>query len=279
MEQYTIGKVSKISHISIKTLRYYDEIGLLKPAYVSEKNGYRYYTKLEIQKIALIKYYKELGFKLDNIKELIVHYELNTLDDYFEKELVRLQQEIEETKRKYFTIKEWQNIIQQGRAVQRQLTSEQFEIKTMPQYDTVHYHYEYEEELLTEVESAYSNAFVKFCQQNDYYTFGAFIVRYPCIDNRIAGKATSVDCYSTVYEVEKVDVHHRVILGNIKVLTYLHKGPFASLPYVYEQIRTWAKRQNLQLADYSYERYVVDGWSTQNTDEYVTEILLPIVEE
>ncbi len=39
----SIGEFSKISHLTMKTLRYYDEIGLLKPAFIDPKNGYRYY--------------------------------------------------------------------------------------------------------------------------------------------------------------------------------------------------------------------------------------------
>ena len=45
MENYfTIGEISKLSRISLKTLRYYDEIGLLKPKYVNQENNYRYYS-------------------------------------------------------------------------------------------------------------------------------------------------------------------------------------------------------------------------------------------
>ena len=40
---YSIGEFSKIGSVSTKTLRYYDEIGLLRPAYVDEENRYRYY--------------------------------------------------------------------------------------------------------------------------------------------------------------------------------------------------------------------------------------------
>ena len=46
MSQYmSIGKVSKLKNVSIKSLRYYDQIGILKPAFVNTETNYRYYTE------------------------------------------------------------------------------------------------------------------------------------------------------------------------------------------------------------------------------------------
>ncbi|MFC5401399.1 MerR family transcriptional regulator [Cohnella soli] len=67
---YSIGQLSRKTHISIRTLRYYDEIGLLKPAEVAE-SGYRYYSNEEIKVLRHITALKELGFTLSSIKELL----------------------------------------------------------------------------------------------------------------------------------------------------------------------------------------------------------------
>jgi len=67
---YSIGKLSKKTNISIRTLRYYDEIGLLKPAKVAD-SGYRYYSNEEISVLRHITALKELGFTLASIKALL----------------------------------------------------------------------------------------------------------------------------------------------------------------------------------------------------------------
>ncbi|MFD0589552.1 MerR family transcriptional regulator [Paenibacillus sp. GCM10027627] len=67
---YTIGQMSKKTNISIRTLRYYDERGLLKPAKISD-SGYRYYSNEEVGLLRHITALKELGFTLSSIKELI----------------------------------------------------------------------------------------------------------------------------------------------------------------------------------------------------------------
>ena len=57
--------------VSVRTLHYYDEIGLLKPAYVEGRTGYRYYDRACLERMQEILFYKELDFPLKNICELL----------------------------------------------------------------------------------------------------------------------------------------------------------------------------------------------------------------
>ena len=66
----TVKEISKITGISIRTLRYYDEIGLLKPARVTEA-GYRLYDDKELEKLQEILFYKELEIPLADIKKVM----------------------------------------------------------------------------------------------------------------------------------------------------------------------------------------------------------------
>ena len=69
--KFSIGEMSKLHNISIQTLRYYDKMGLLKPAYINKKNGYRYYTIDQFVVVDMIKHCKLMGLSLEEIKELI----------------------------------------------------------------------------------------------------------------------------------------------------------------------------------------------------------------
>jgi effector-binding domain-containing protein len=66
-----IGDFSKFSRVSVKALRYYDEIGLLKPVKVDELSGYRYYTAEQLPTLNRIVQLKELGLSLQEIGTLI----------------------------------------------------------------------------------------------------------------------------------------------------------------------------------------------------------------
>jgi len=68
--KYTINKLAKLAGISTRTLRYYDERGLLSPERVSS-NGYRIYGQKEIDKLQHILFYRELGLPLEEIKQIV----------------------------------------------------------------------------------------------------------------------------------------------------------------------------------------------------------------
>ncbi len=68
---YTIGQLAKICDISIQTLRYYDNINLLKPSKINEENSYRQYSDSDILSLRIILNLKEIGFSLEEINSLI----------------------------------------------------------------------------------------------------------------------------------------------------------------------------------------------------------------
>jgi DNA-binding transcriptional MerR regulator len=67
---YTIKQLANLAGISVRTLHYYDEIGLLKPASVG-RNGYRYYGDKEIIYLQQILFYRELDMSLADIKAIL----------------------------------------------------------------------------------------------------------------------------------------------------------------------------------------------------------------
>jgi len=68
---YKIGDFAKLSQIPVKALRYYDEIGLLRPARVERSTGYRYYAAAQLEQLNRILVFKDLGFSLREIRSLI----------------------------------------------------------------------------------------------------------------------------------------------------------------------------------------------------------------
>ena len=68
--EYTIKKLSLLAGVSTRTLRYYDEVGILKPARINS-SGYRIYGKKEIDRLQQILFYRELDISLDNIKQIL----------------------------------------------------------------------------------------------------------------------------------------------------------------------------------------------------------------
>ena len=68
--EYTVQRLASLAGISTRTLRYYDEIGILKPARINS-SGYRIYGQAEVDRLQQILFYRELDVSLDQIKEII----------------------------------------------------------------------------------------------------------------------------------------------------------------------------------------------------------------
>lgn len=67
---YTVKELAQISGVSIRTLHWYDEVGLLKPAYHGS-NGYRYYEEEQLLILQQILFFRELGFELKQIRKVL----------------------------------------------------------------------------------------------------------------------------------------------------------------------------------------------------------------
>ena len=66
-----IKEFAELTGVSVRTLHYYDEIGLLKPSFVDEQNGYRFYDKASLERMQEILFYRELDFPLKSIAEIL----------------------------------------------------------------------------------------------------------------------------------------------------------------------------------------------------------------
>jgi two-component system chemotaxis response regulator CheY len=103
---HAIGALSKMVGITPDALRYYDEIGLLKPAYISPETGYRYYSDEQAAVLAQIMEMKHYGFSLNEIKSILKQGEAALTDMYLnrcwalEKEKKNLQKTIDKLSKK-----------------------------------------------------------------------------------------------------------------------------------------------------------------------------------
>ena len=87
----TISQVAKLTGVSTRTLQYYDEIGLLKPSKITP-SGYRLYNDDTLQELQQILFFKELGFKLTEIKKILQRPDFDRIDAFKkQKELLLLK--------------------------------------------------------------------------------------------------------------------------------------------------------------------------------------------
>ena len=90
----SISETAKLTGISVRTLHYYDEIGLLKPVCVDEHSGYRFYDERSLERLQTILFYRELDFPLKDIIKIISNPDFNKNEALSrQKKLLRLKSE------------------------------------------------------------------------------------------------------------------------------------------------------------------------------------------
>lgn len=99
--RYTVGEMANLCNVTAKQLRYYDQQGLLKPAYRDRQNGYRYYEDSQIEEVLLLSSLKELDLPNQRIGALLKKRDLRTLSRELEEHLYEVRQARDATVAKY----------------------------------------------------------------------------------------------------------------------------------------------------------------------------------
>lgn len=95
-DKLSIGQMSKLHSIPIKTLRYYDEIDLFKPIEVNQESGYRYYSTEQFKQLDIINYLKTLGVPLKEIKRQLHSRDINEFLQALKKHHSTIEEKIKE---------------------------------------------------------------------------------------------------------------------------------------------------------------------------------------
>jgi DNA-binding transcriptional MerR regulator/effector-binding domain-containing protein len=97
MQQLSIGAFSRLTHLSIKTLRYYHEVGLLEPAVVDPDSGYRYYRPGQAHSAQLVRRFRDLGLPVADVKAVLAAPDLTARDAILAGHLDRMREQLRQT--------------------------------------------------------------------------------------------------------------------------------------------------------------------------------------
>lgn len=271
-EYYSIGEVSKICNISRKALRYYDKIGIISPDKVDE-NNYRFYNRRTLLSIPIIKYYKQMGFKLEEMRELFEGNKYGIIERQFSfkiDELKRLQASIHNS---YTSVKDWYDLILEAQLVIENNVNE-VAVKYIDSkvycYMEQDFEYNYRESIINIDWTNYLDSI------NNAIT-GPVVLNFPSFKDKMNGKCKNVKIMQEpILEYKEEQIK---ILGGYMVASCYHIGSYDNIYKTYEKIYKWAKDYGYKCAEECYERYVTDYWTTRNEDQFVTEIIIRVTRE
>jgi DNA-binding transcriptional MerR regulator/effector-binding domain-containing protein len=97
MQPLSIGAFSRLTHLSIKTLRYYHEVGLLEPAVVDPDSGYRYYRPGQAHSAHLVRRFRDLSLPVADVKAVLAAPDLAARDAILAGHLDRMREQLRQT--------------------------------------------------------------------------------------------------------------------------------------------------------------------------------------
>ena len=124
---FSIGEFSKITGLSIKTIRFYHEKEILIPSCIDDSSGYRYYDHGNVEKARVITYFRNLEFSINEIKAILDNYDDQAdILDYLEQHNKAIEAKIRSYKNVVFSL---DNIISNEREAMMLMKNSTFEVK------------------------------------------------------------------------------------------------------------------------------------------------------
>lgn len=266
-ERYSIGEVSKICNVSTKALRYYDKIGLISSER-SSSNNYRYYSNESLLAVPVLKYFKQMGFTLDEMREFIEGNVYTVLKRSFHSKIDELEKIQEETRRKYVSVRDWHDLIREAEMVLEHSIQE-VAVKYIEPSD-----YLYQEQSFNnDIKASIINIeFTNFVEKVNNEITGPVMINFSSFNDRTQNKSQNIKIMQkTLMECKE---NEKMKFGGQIMISCYHIGSHETIDGTYKKICDWARKHRYTLGEESYERYVTDYWTTKNSALFVTEIMM-----
>ena len=263
-----IGEFSKLSRVSIRMLRHYDDIGLLKPAEIDSFTGYRYYREEQLFAVGRITSLKDMGFSLADIVRILDDYDdREKMEKYLSERQRELSKLSEDTQYKLMLLDTARKRLRKEQTMSFDVT-----VKTIPEryaatVQMVVPHYEDESMLWGTMMSECHN----------------LVPSDPCLaaaeflDDEYKEENVEIVAWMTVNGSYSDTEHVKFkTLPAVKVASCVIRGSYDQMGEAYATVASWIKANGYTMNGHMFNIYHVSPAQTQNPDEYVTEACFPV---
>lgn len=268
---FRIGEFSKMSKTTIRTLRYYDEIGLLKPEQTDKLTSYRFYTTEQLVKLHRIQAMRQIGLSIDEIKLILSGHNAESILQSRKAELIA---EIADSKDQLSRIE----FILSGKE-EENFMNYQAIIKDLPEC-------------------------IVYSKRMTVPSYDAYFELLPALGKKIAEKYPDIKCTVPEYcfiiyldgEYKEKDINVEFCeaidklkpdfdgimfkkMKSVTAVSIIHKGAYAGLPQAYAYAFNWIEDNGYTIADAPRESYIDGIWNKDNEEDWLTELQVPIVKK
>lgn len=266
---FRIGDFSRLSFVTVKTIRYYDEIGLLKPERVDRFTGYRYYSVKQLARLNYIMALKEMGLALDEIR-LVIDDNLSPAQvrELFLLKQAELRRRVGEEQRRLEQVEKWLLQLERGET----MSDYQFSIKKLDEIKIVS---------VRGTVPAYGDIGILIeklypaLQSGMQYVNGPFTAIYHDMEHM----EKNVDIEAALPVSADFPVTPPLTIRTLpaaEAVVTIHYGSYDDIHNAYQALMAWCEANGYELDGPDREIYLVGPDKTQNPAEYVTELQQPV---
>lgn len=265
-----IGEFSKLSRVSVRMLRHYDEIGLLKPAEIDRFTDYRYYRENQLPTVCRITALKDMGFSLvDIIKILAIYDDREQLEPFFSARKRELEEISYETARRLTLLE-----AACERLRKEEIMSYNVTVKTIPERYAATVQMtipRYEEEGMI-----WGILMEETCRM-DVTEADPCLCAVTFLDGEYKEENVGVMAWKTVKGSYPDTEHVRFrTLPEVTVASCTFQGSYDLIVDVYAAVVAWIEANGYECAGPMFNIYHVSPHETQNPEEFVTEVCYPV---
>lgn len=265
-----IGAFSKLMQVTVKTLRHYEQIGLLAPDEVDQWSGYRYYTLDQMQRLNAIRRFKDVGFSLEEIKDLFDN-------ELHEPSIGQINEKLQECGRQIRLLqRRSRQLAEMANAKKKIKKMEKFSIQTLPSIIVASHR---------SIIKTYADL-GPLCVN----VIGPEMQRLGCkcppmgycftIEHNKEYTPTDIDIEycEQVEEMgqDSVIIQFRQLEEVPKALCMKHYGPYDRFYASYTEAFKWMEEQGMQIAGQPRTSYVDGIWNQEDPEKWLSIIQIPI---
>ena len=223
--------------------------------------------------VPIVKYYKQMGFKLEEMQDLVEGNTYYFVKQNFISKIDELRIQEQEIHNSYMAVKDWYELIQEAQLVSRSNVQE----AGIKYINTADYCYMDQDFSYRYMESIINIDWVNYLESVNNEIAGEVILRFPSWTDKMEGTCTRARIMQRPVRPCMAGTN-KTVFGGIMAVTVYHLGALERIGESYEKIRGWAADRGYKCGPESYERYVVDYWTTRNPEEFVTEVIVPVMD-
>lgn len=268
-ELFKIGDVAKLFHISISSLRHYENEGLLIPEYTDEKTGYRYYSPRQFEVLNTIRYLRALDMPLDEISDFLHDRDVDRIEEKLRQQKEAVEKKQEELRR---ISRKIDNRLHQLDIAQHSALDE-IQLRIYPPCRIVWVRVSLKITNSYDLEMPMTN-FIR--EQSEAAVFLGKVGIGISEKALNEGNFGQYDGIFLILDDEDSFDGETVFLPETMCVTLRFRGSHAEAPEHYRRLMKYIREHDLEASDFSREITMIDHGITNDTDKFVTEINIPV---